>query len=182
MPDFSPTEPPSANDEAFLKVLAHRTMLKIHILCIVRDSHLAEDTLSDATLAIVRSWHTYDPAKPFEPWARGVARNVALANLRKHQRATVVLDEAVLESLGSALDAAGGEAELEGKKQRLRDCVAKLPERSRELVQWRYFDDVSYTDIALRTRRTIAALYMAFSRIHVALAECVKSGTFHQRA
>lgn len=182
MSDSAPPDPASANDEAFLKVLAHRTMLKIHILCIVRDSHLAEDTLSDATLAIVRSWHTYDRTKPFEPWARGVARNVALANLRKHQRATVVLDETVLEALGGAFDAGGGEADLEGKKQRLRACIAKLPERSRELVQWRYFDDVSYTDIAQRTRRTISALYMAFSRIHVALAECVKTGSFHQRA
>ena len=165
MPDDPPSAPISPQDEAFLRVLAHRTMLKIHILCIVRDSHLAEDTLSDATLAIVRSWHTYDPAKPFEPWARGVARNVALANLRKHQRATVLLDETVLEALGCAFDAGGGEAELEGKKQRLRDCLAKLPNRSRELVQWRYFEDISYTDIALRTRRTVSALYMAFSRI-----------------
>lgn len=171
-----PSAPNSPQDEAFLRVLAHRTMLKVHILCIVRDAHLAEDTLSDATLAIVRSWHTYDSAKPFEPWARGVARNVALANLRKHQRATVTLDESVLESLGTALDAGGGEAELEEKRRRLRACVAKLPDRSRELVQWRYFDDVSYVDIAGRTRRTIAALYMAFSRIHVALAECVKTG------
>ena len=176
MPDESASEPISPHNAAFLQVLAHRTMLKIHILCIVRDAHLAEDTLSDATLAIVRSWHKYDPAKPFEPWARGVARNVALANLRKHQRATVTLDENVLESLGSALDAGGGEAELEGKKQRLRECVAKLPSRSRELVQWRYFDDVSYADIAARTRRTISALYMAFSRIHAALAACVRTG------
>lgn len=146
MPPDPPTAPNSPQDEAFLRVLAHRTMLKIHILCIVRDAHLAEDTLSDATLAIIRSWHKYDPAKPFEPWARGVARNVALANLRKHQRATVTLDESVLESLGTALDAAGGEAELEEKKQRLRACLAKLPQHSRELVQWRYFDDEPCAD------------------------------------
>ncbi len=169
-----PSEPISPQNEAFLAVLAHRTMLKIHILCIVRDPHLAEDTLSDTTLAIVRSWHTYNPEKPFEAWARGVARNVALANLRKHQRATVILDENVLEAMSAALDAEGGEAELEEKKRRLRACLAKLPEHSRELIKLRYFDDVSYVDIATRTRRTIAALYMAFSRIHASLATCVK--------
>ena len=141
---------------------------------IVRDPHLAEDTLSDATLAIVRSWHTFDQAKPFEPWARGVARNVALANLRKHQRSAYTLDESVLESLGLVWDAAGDEGHLEERKQQLRHCMTKLPERSRELLQWRYFEDVSYVEIAKRTRRTVAALYMAFNRIHVALAECVK--------
>lgn len=175
MSDGPSSQPASPNDEAFLKVLAHRTMLKVHILCIVRDPHLAEDTLSDATLAIVRSWHTYDPAKPFPAWARGVARNVALTNLRKQQRATVTLDETVLESLGSALDAGGGEAALDEKKRRLRRCIEKLPGQSRELVQWRYFDDVSYADIAARTQRAVSAVYMAFSRIHTALVACVKS-------
>lgn len=157
-------------------------MLKIHILCIVRDAHLAEDTLSDVTLAIVRSWSKFDRTKPFAAWARGVARNVALTNLRKQQRSAVTLDDSVLESLGAALDAGGGEAELEEKKRRLRACVEKLPGRSRELVQWRYFDDISYPDIAARSRRSLAALYMAFSRIHAVLADCVKTTRLSQTA
>jgi RNA polymerase sigma-70 factor (ECF subfamily) len=174
MHDDPPTEPISPQNEAFLQVLAHRTMLKVHILCIVRDAHLAEDTLSDATLAIVRSWEKFDHSKPFSAWARGVARNVALANLRKHKRTTLTLDESVLESLGTALDADGDEGDLEEKKHRLRDCLAKLPARNRELVQWRYFEEISYADIAQRTRRNLSALYMAFSRIHATLADCVK--------
>jgi hypothetical protein len=59
---------------------------------IVRDPFLAEDTFSDVTLEIARSWDRFDPTRPFEPWARGLARRVALANLRKHNRPVRGLD------------------------------------------------------------------------------------------
>lgn len=162
-------------DEAFLKVLAHHTMLRAYIFAIVREPHLAEDTLSDTTLAIVHAWERFDARQPFGPWARGIARRVALANLRKSRRGGVELDADVLEAVGAQLDAFGGETDLEERRQALRGCVEQLPEHSRELVQWRYFDEQSYDEIVRRSGRNIAALYKAFSRIHEALGDCVKS-------
>ena len=161
--------------EAFLKILANRSMLKAYILAIVRDPHLAEDTLSDATLAIVRAWAKYDAARPFEPWARGIARRVALANLRKRGRQPIPLDEDVLEYLGAELSKASDESDQDELKRQLRKCVDRLPERNRELVRMRYFKERSYPDIAAYTGRTPSALYMAFSRIHRALADCVRA-------
>jgi hypothetical protein len=49
-------------------------MLKACVQAIVRNPTLAEDTFSDVTLEIVRSWERFDQARPFEPWARGVGR------------------------------------------------------------------------------------------------------------
>src|SRR5947207_9934740 len=69
------------HEEAFRQVLAHRTMLKAYVQAIVRDPSLAEDTFSDVTLEIARSWGRFDASRPFERWARGIARRVALANL-----------------------------------------------------------------------------------------------------
>ena len=168
------TNPSGADDEAFLKVLAHHTMLRAYIFAIVRDPHLAEDTLSDTTLAIVHAWQRFDPSQPFAPWARGVARRVALANLRKARREGFGLDEDVMEAVGAYLDSLGSEADHGKRRLALQRCVEQLPEHSRELVQWRYFDEVSYEEIAQRTGRNIAALYKAFSRIQEALAGCVK--------
>ena len=167
------TRSATPQDEAFLQVLAHHTMLRAYILAIVRDPHLAEDTLSDATLAIVHSWSRFDQRQPFAPWARGVARLVALTNLRKAKR-LVDLDDDVMESLGAQLDALGGETELEERRQKLRSCVDRLDERSRALVQLRYYDERPYEEIARQTGRNVVALYKAYSRIHEALARCVK--------
>ncbi len=159
----------------FLQVLAHRSMLKAYIFAIVRDLHLAEDTLSDVTVAISRAWPKFDHAMPFGPWARGVARRVALANLRKWNRPVVTLDDDMLDALGVELSELGDEGDQEEAKQQLQKCLKKLPQRSRDLVQWRYYDETPYDEISTRTGRTMSALYMAFSRIHEALGRCLRT-------
>jgi RNA polymerase sigma-70 factor (ECF subfamily) len=163
-----------APEEPFLRVLAHRTMLKAYILSIVRDSHLAEDTLQDVTLVIARSWSQFNPGQSFERWARGIAWRVAMANLRKFRRPVLELDENVLEQIGAELDRLGDEAELEDRKQALQHCIGQLSEANRTLIRERYFDECSYEDIAKRSGRTLGALYVAFTRIHAALARCVE--------
>jgi RNA polymerase sigma-70 factor (ECF subfamily) len=169
------TPTPDAQEAAFLEVLAHRSMLKGYLMVIVRDPHLAEDCLSDVTLVIARGWSKFDRTKPFAPWARGIARRVALANMRKWKKPEVLLDEDMIESLGEELSGMGDEGELEENKQKLQNCLKKLPERSRELITLRYFKEASYEQIAEQTGRTLSALYMAFSRIHEGLGRCLKN-------
>ncbi len=168
------SDPVGFREEAFRRVLAHRTMLKAYVLAIVRDASLAEDTFSDVTLEIARSWQRYDPARPFEPWARGVARRVALASLRKNGRPPVTLDEELLESIGSELDRLGAEADHEASRQALGRCVRKLSAANQALIRLRYFDDLSYEEISRIVGRGTGALYVAFSRIHQALFRCVR--------
>ncbi|MBN1675234.1 MAG: sigma-70 family RNA polymerase sigma factor [Kiritimatiellae bacterium] len=161
-------------EQAFRQVIAHRTMLKAYIQAIVRDPVLAEDTLSDVTIEIARSWARYDPARPFPNWARGVARRVALNALRGLGKRPATLDPEVLEAVGSEIDACGGEARLESRKRLLRRCVAQLSEPNRRLVQLRYFENQTYEQIADAVRRSVNALYVAFNRIHEALSRCIR--------
>ena len=115
-------------EEAFRQVLAHRTMLKAYVQAIVRDPFLAEDAFSEVTLEIARSWNRFDRSRPFESWARGVARRVALTSIRKQGRQPVTLDDSVLESIGTELDAFGNEIELGLRKEALETCLGILNE------------------------------------------------------
>ncbi len=160
--------------EAFGVVLAHRTMLLAYVRAIVHDADLAEDTLADVSMELVRSWARYDATRPFGPWARGVARHVALANLRKQRALPALLDAETLECVGAELDAFGDETHLEARRQALRRCVEKLPEVQRGLVHMRYFENRSYEQIAESVKRSVDALYVAFSRVHRALEECIR--------
>ncbi len=160
--------------EAYDVVLAHRTMLLAYVRAIVRDPELAEDTVADVSMELVRSWERYDAARPFGPWARGVARHVALANLRKQRALPALLDAETLEGVGAELDALGDERRLEARRLALARCVEKLPEVQRGLVRMRYFEDRSYEQIAASVKRSVDALYVAFTRIHRALEECIR--------
>ncbi len=161
-------------EEAFRQVLANRTVILVCVRAIVRDPHLVEDTLSDVTMEIVRSWDKFDQSRPFAPWARGVARRVALTNLRKAGRMIATLDDEVIELLGADLDARGGESRFEQYKERLNKCLSKLSDNARRLVVARYFDDRTYDELAATEKRSNGALYVAFTRIHQSLARCLK--------
>lgn len=161
-------------EDAFRQVLAHRTVLLATVRAIVRDPHLVEDTFSDVTLEIVRCWQAYDATRPFGPWARGLARRVALANLRRAGREVAALDAEVLELIGSDLEQQGGESFFEQHKGRLAECLGRLSETAQRLIRRRYFDDCSYHELAAAENKSTGALYVAFTRIHQALARCLK--------
>ena len=163
-----------SHEEAFRSFLAHRTMLMAYIRAIVHEPNLAEETLHDVSMEIVRSWDRYDSSRPFANWARGVARRVALANLRKSRKEPALLGAEVLEAVGTEIDALGDEAHLEARKQALRECLERLARASRRLVRLRYFENRSYQEMAETVARSVEALYVAFSRIHRALHDCIQ--------
>jgi len=173
----TPPSDSTAYEAPFRHFVAHRTMLKAYVMAIVRDPHLAEDAVSDTAVEITRCWADFDQTRPFPNWARGVARRIGLALLRKNGRTLPLFNAELLEGLGDDLDHLGAEAELEQRKRMLRECLDKLPSGSRSLVEMRYFNNRAYEDIATATKRTLNALYIAFSRIHGQLSTCISRGS-----
>ena len=163
-----------SHEEAFRAVLANWAMLNAYLRAIVRNPHLLEDTLSDVALAIARSWPNYDKARPFGPWARTIARRVALENLSRHGIRPVLLGENALEALGAEIETLEDEGLVEMRARALQECTDKLSEGSRQLVRLRYFENRSYREISESIDWTLEALYVAFNRIHKALSECVQ--------
>jgi RNA polymerase sigma-70 factor, ECF subfamily len=47
-----------------------------------------EDVCQEALIAIFRSRHSYQPARPFEPWLFAIVRNVIAAYLQRNRRHT----------------------------------------------------------------------------------------------
>ena len=68
-----------AFEELFRK---HQRSVYSWILRIVRDAAAAEDLTVESFLRMHRACARFDPARPFEPWARRVATRIALDWLR----------------------------------------------------------------------------------------------------
>ena len=167
--------PTTMHRDAFQAFMACRTTLKAYCLAIVRDPDLAEDVLSEVGIAINDSWERYDRSRPFGPWARGVARRVALKALRDRGRRDVALDDEALESVAATLESMGDENAFERRRAALRSCVERLSGSDRRLVELRYFDGLSCSDVAARVARSLNAVYVALHRIHQALASCIEA-------
>jgi RNA polymerase sigma-70 factor (ECF subfamily) len=60
---------------------------------IVGDSAIAEDIAQDAFLSALAALDRFDPRRPFAPWARRIAVNRAIDELRRRERAGGALPE-----------------------------------------------------------------------------------------
>ncbi len=109
---------------------------------------VAQETFAVACVAIVR---LRDPDK-FAQWLAGICRNLARKKFR-HKKEKQLYDED-LNSVCSAKACQEGPDELADIKQ----AVWKLPEKAREVIILRYYNDMSYEQIARSTGLSVQAV------------------------
>ena len=147
--------------------------LRAFIGSVVLDRHAREDVLQECALTLWRELEKYDPARSFGAWARGVAANVILQRRHKDRRFPVAFSPETIEAVLSAYDRT--EDLASARSDALVECVRRLPDRSRELLEMRYERDLKPSEIAQRTGRTLDAIYQALSRIRLKLEECIRA-------
>ena len=152
-----------------------RLMAYIRSMVISRD--LAEDVFQEVSLAACGSRESIESTESLPGWLRIVARNKAVAAIRKHKASrAVVLDNATLDLLESDWDRLDYNASLCGRSDQLERCLDLLPDKSRRLIDLKYRDNLSGAQIASQTSRSINSIYMALVRIREALGRCIREG------
>ena len=104
---------PSATEVFEVLMRQNAGHLMAFIRAMVRNESLAEDVFQETLLVAWRRFESFDRARPFGPWLRGIAHLTALAMFRKGKR-EVVVDSKVVEALevraeglGTSLDRTG---------------------------------------------------------------------------
>jgi RNA polymerase sigma-70 factor, ECF subfamily len=142
------------------------------ILALVPDWSEADDLMQETTRVMWSKFDEFEPGTDFAAWALCIARYQVM-NHRKKKRAQKVqfsdqTVEAVAERLVSAPD------NLNDIRDALQDCLTKLSERDRQLIQLRYELNATPRTVAERIGRGIDAVYKALNRIHVQLLHCIR--------
>ncbi len=130
----------------------------------------AADVLQETNRVLWRKAATYDPTRPFLPWALTVARFEVLAHRKRQSRDRLVFDDDLLAQIAEEYERQAGRG---GALQALEQCLQKLAPAQRELVDQRYLRGESVNDIALRQGRAANAVSALLYRIRALLAACV---------
>lgn len=188
MPVAMPLEKPSADPlvlssrlgpldqaSALRLLLANRAMLLGYINVITGDPTLTEDVFQEVSIVVMEKFAMVQDLEGFRPWARTIARFQALKAVNKRRANPVILAGEVIDRLDQAWEEHDREDPRASSVAALERCIAKLTPRAQELVQLRYHEDLSGQHIAERLRKPLNTIYVAISRIHRTLAECVRS-------
>lgn len=146
---------------AFGQLVAGHTdrVMRVMMSMLHCDRATAEDLCQEVFLRVHRGLREFDGGVRFVVWLHTIARNVAIGEYRrrraqKRARPTLSLDaplagtdDCFLAPAGREVDP-GQQAQLREFAERVRGCVARLPDEFREPVLLRDLEDLSYDEIA----------------------------------
>jgi RNA polymerase sigma-70 factor, ECF subfamily len=163
------------DSEVVVRVLfAERAKLLSYIGSIVRRPDLAEDVFQDVCILALRKVASIPDEAHLVKWARSTARLRALQVLAKRQERQLSLSDEVLDRLEMIWSQHAGDDDSDASDA-VRHCLELLSPTARNLIQKRYVEGMEYPTLAGVLGRPVASLYVSFSRIHAALADCVNN-------
>ncbi|MDR9399144.1 sigma-70 family RNA polymerase sigma factor [Salibacter sp.] len=141
-----------AYDQLMSKYYHHVYM---EVLTRVKRDEVARDLAIEALTKAFTQLHTYEPRFAFSTWLKRVTVNHTIDYLRKKQLNTTSIDEVIKNEDGEMSiqiesSALTPQQQFE-KSQRIdivRSYVSKLKDAYRSLIELRYFNELSYEEIA----------------------------------
>jgi RNA polymerase sigma-70 factor, ECF subfamily len=135
-------------DQLALRSLYVRHHLRIHrfLKRMLREGGAAEDVLAEVFLDVWRQAARFEGRSSVNTWLCGMARNKALAHLRKYPpvRTTMAVDEPADES-----DTPEIALQKVDKGMKLRTCINMLGQEHREVVDLVYYHEKSVDEVSL---------------------------------
>lgn len=127
-----------------------------------------DDVFQETWIRVVRSAHRYDPSYRFSAWLFSIAWNLVKDRWAKR----VAMADVDLAGLPSRERSAEENAVAGDRAERVRELVARLPERMSQVILLRYFEELSEKDVAQRLGVPLGTVK---SRIHHGLRKLAES-------
>jgi RNA polymerase sigma-70 factor (ECF subfamily) len=94
----------------------------------------------------------------FFTWVYRIAVNLSLNAVRKRQVLNYIRDSAVLRRVLPPEEGPDGIAEFHDLQNRLQEAVGQLPEKQRAVFVLRYYDELTYDEIARILKTSVGGL------------------------
>lgn len=156
-------------------VVEHQSRIRNYISSLGVASSTIDDIAQEAFVVAYNSFDSFKPGTSFPAWVNTIARNLVWNDRRKVSRRFKLLHEKATDELIQQ-DPASEIAEKEDsdiKREALRECMGKLPDKSRNLLVARYETDMKPSQIAKSLGMAAGTLRKQLMRIRQILGKCI---------
>ena len=167
-----PATPPAPS----LRYLEHvtrsqRTLYGV-LWSLLRDAHDVDDVLQETNAVLWQKAHEFDDSREFLPWALKIAQMQVLAFRKRRQRSRLSFDDQLVASL---VDQSIQDAEqIERRRRALGECLKKLSDEHRRLINRRYEPGGSVNELAAEQGKAPKAVSEMLRRIRSSLLDCIE--------
>jgi len=167
-------------DHGTLQMLVneHQAELYRYVRYLGADHALAEDLVQETFLTTFEGAPppSLDDVRRRGAWLRGIARHLLLRHWEKKVRRPATLDSRALEraeQVWTDTFPAGEDGAV--CLEALRACVEQMPQRSRDMLDFRYRQKKSRSEMAVAFSMTEHGIKSALQRIRARLWECIRA-------
>lgn len=162
-----------ADQQFFLRVfLADEREILRYVVALVPNLADAQEIVQQTAVVLWEKFDEYDRERPFAPWACRFALNVARQWMARRQQWKTLLEGRLAEELTRRREQL--RAEFDTRLAHLDQCLQKLPEEHRVLVDGYYFQQLDVNALARQTQRNVEAVYKTLQRIRRQLRDCIE--------
>ena len=163
----------NTSDEFLQTITGFQGRLFGFILSLLGDVDQANDVLQETNVVLWKKSYEFQSGSDFKAWSFRVAHFQVMAFRQRQIRDRLVFGDDVIEKI--TRDATQHDEVYELRIERLEACIAKLPERNREVLCRFYDNEESLEAIAETLKRTANAVGQMLFRIRKSLIACVSS-------
>jgi RNA polymerase sigma-70 factor, ECF subfamily len=173
--------PPASADTWFLeRVQSEQARLRSYIRALGVRAEAVDDLAQETLIIALKKLDEFDRGGDFGVWVRQIARRLIANERRKEARRSQILSDCVTDLLLEINHEPMSPRERQEHDEELaalRECMAALPKHGRELLQQRYFEDLSPGIIGSRMGRPSNQVRQTLLRLRRALLECIERRT-----
>lgn len=154
------------------QIARHQAALHSYIISLMPGVDGVDDVLQETNLVLWEKRRSFELGSNFRAWACAIARFMVIGHRRKIAALGFqLLDEDLAEQLAT-------ECEIEPEQliermQALEQCLGRLPEKVRALIDSRYFSDCKLDAYSVKCGRPVDSLRVSLFRIRAALKKCI---------
>ena len=154
--------------------LTHHEFVKAMALKHAPWPGLMEDITQQVFLEFLRKESKWDLESDLRPLLATMTRHVALRLWRERTRSQPEVVQKLADHIRMLAEEREAPARYEEEVGVLRDCLEKLPEKSRELVKLYYYNEIGTPEIGEQLAMKADTVCRALSRVRDKLRDCIQ--------
>ena len=171
------------NHKAYADLMAsYREPLYLLLLRMTHNTTMASDLTVETISKAFLQLHRYSPTGTFSSWLFSIGVNTYIDYLRKRKLDTVSINSITRTSDGDFIEyqipsSQPNPEEMMIRMQRdaaLKEIVDQLKEPYRQIIRLRYYEDLSYEDIAEQLKIPIGTVKVRLNRAKALLSSVIK--------
>lgn len=128
--------------------------------------------MQETSILMYEKFDDFDKSSDFLAWAKTIAKYKTLEFLRKNQRQKVIFSPEIAELIDRESQCCVGRCD--DWLDMLRQCISRLRNIDQQLLQVRYYENMSVAAIAKRLGCSFQKVYRDMARINDSLVHCIR--------